>query len=241
VNCKGEHAAFDKSCPRWQIETAIMKAKTDGNISFQEARKIVEEKSALPTTGITYSAMASRSTKSISTQTEIVNCTCHCRVDIMHAQPGTVSASIQTDNVAPCLVADFAKVAASTISQASTTALNTKQRNNNQPSISNTSNINTSTQNTVNKAQVTPKGATSRIPTSGGNSQGEKKKGVRDSGGVAVSSCRDTCGGPDRVPKGSGDPIRLYNRYGSLDHMDTIDGAAISSTGRKGSVIKPEI
>src|SRR5207248_7769611 len=83
VNCKGEHAAFDKACPRWQIETAIMKAKTDGNISFQEARKIVEAKSTLPTPGITYAAMANRSTKSISTQTEIVNCTCHCRVDIM--------------------------------------------------------------------------------------------------------------------------------------------------------------
>src|SRR5207248_7536635 len=55
----------------------------------------------------------------------------------------------------------------------------------------NINSTNTSTQNTTNKSQVTPKGATSRIPTSGGNSQGEKKKGVRDSGGVAVSSCRD--------------------------------------------------
>src|SRR5207248_5264537 len=123
--------------------------------------------------------MANRSTKSISTQTEIVNCTCHCRVDIMQAQPGTVSASIQTDSVAPCLVADFAKVAVSTVSQASNAALNTKQRSNNQPTTSNTNinTTNTSTQNTTNKSQVTPKGATSRITTSGGNSQGEKKKG----------------------------------------------------------------
>ena len=63
INCKGNHAAYEKACPRWQNETAIVKEKTAKNVSFEEARKLVEARSA-PAPSITYSAVV-KSTKSI--------------------------------------------------------------------------------------------------------------------------------------------------------------------------------
>lgn len=116
ANCKGEHAAFDKTCPRWQLETAIVKARIDGNLSFPDAKKLVEARGVpVALAGKTYAAVA-RETKSISTQTDIVNCTCHCRAEIMPAQshlsqPGTSSASIQTEAVSVCADADSARAA----------------------------------------------------------------------------------------------------------------------------------
>ena len=95
-----------KAC--WQNETAIVKEKTDNGISFPEARRLVEARSA-STPSVTYPAMV-KSTKSISTQTDIVNCTCHCTIDVIQAQPGTSSTSFQTYAIAPCVIADFANI-----------------------------------------------------------------------------------------------------------------------------------
>ena len=42
-NCKGDHKSFDKRCSVYEKETEICTFKTLQNISFPEARKIVEE------------------------------------------------------------------------------------------------------------------------------------------------------------------------------------------------------
>ena len=85
VNCKGNHAAYDKACPRWKNEVEIVKVKTTTNVSFPEARKIVEARiaSSQPITGISFSAMARPAAKrSISTQTDIVRCTCRGSAEV---------------------------------------------------------------------------------------------------------------------------------------------------------------
>ena len=107
VNCKGNHAAYDKACPRWKNEVEIVKVKTTTNVSFPEARKIVEARtvSSQPITGISFSAMARPAAKrSISTQTDIVRCTCQGSADVedlIEVDPAEVTVSnmeVQTES-----------------------------------------------------------------------------------------------------------------------------------------------
>jgi hypothetical protein len=225
ANCKGEHAAFDKACPRWQSETKIMKAKMDNNISFPEARKLVEAQ-AVSTPSISYSAIV-KSTRSVSTQTD-VSCNCHCNDDVVlvQVQPGTSSASIQTESVAPCVIEDFVKVAQSTVHQAAKIVTKTATNSNKQQPMPIVKNLNKSPNNQA---------SSMKNASSVGSSPRSAVKGNRDSGGTAGRTVP-----LDRVPKGSSDPIRLYNRYGSLDHMDTIDDTVLPSNGRSSVSSSPK-
>ncbi|GBL92310.1 hypothetical protein AVEN_54316-1, partial [Araneus ventricosus] len=53
-NCTGEHPAYFKSCPRYKHEKEIQTVKITKNISFPEARKIVNDRNPQP--GLSYSA-----------------------------------------------------------------------------------------------------------------------------------------------------------------------------------------
>ncbi|GBM37200.1 hypothetical protein AVEN_14970-1 [Araneus ventricosus] len=53
-NCTGEHPADFKSCPRYKLEKEIQTVKITKNISFPEARKIVNDRNPQP--GLSYSA-----------------------------------------------------------------------------------------------------------------------------------------------------------------------------------------
>ncbi|GBO25836.1 hypothetical protein AVEN_65614-1 [Araneus ventricosus] len=53
-NCTGEHPAYFKSCPRYKHEKEIQTVKITKNISFPEARKIVNDRN--PQLGLSYSA-----------------------------------------------------------------------------------------------------------------------------------------------------------------------------------------
>ncbi|GBN60462.1 hypothetical protein AVEN_176756-1 [Araneus ventricosus] len=53
-NCNGEHPAFSRSCPRYKLEKEIQTVKITKNISFQEARKIVTDRTPKP--GLLYSS-----------------------------------------------------------------------------------------------------------------------------------------------------------------------------------------
>ena len=44
VNCSGPHPANSKDCPRWKLEAEIQKVRTEQNISWPEARKVVTSK-----------------------------------------------------------------------------------------------------------------------------------------------------------------------------------------------------
>ena len=45
TNCKGQHSASSRACPRWIQESAIQKVRAEKNISFVEAKKLVLESS----------------------------------------------------------------------------------------------------------------------------------------------------------------------------------------------------
>ena len=48
VNCKEDHLANSRQCQAWHTEKEILKVKYTRNISFPEARKIVETYTAAP-------------------------------------------------------------------------------------------------------------------------------------------------------------------------------------------------
>ena len=104
INCKGTHTAYDKSCPVWIKETEIGKVKINANVSFPEARKMVEARNVhVPLTlsfaNIVNCAQKAVSKRSVSTQTPIVQCKCQTEgtvldedevdVDAEHAQAAT--------------------------------------------------------------------------------------------------------------------------------------------------------
>ncbi|GBN24737.1 putative RNA-directed DNA polymerase from transposon X-element, partial [Araneus ventricosus] len=47
-NCKGNHASYSKTCPKWKLEKEIQSVKVTRNISIQEARKIVHDRTPKP-------------------------------------------------------------------------------------------------------------------------------------------------------------------------------------------------
>ncbi|GFX85031.1 RNA-directed DNA polymerase from mobile element jockey [Trichonephila clavipes] len=73
ANCKGEHAAYSKTCPKWQQEKEIQRIKVLENILYSEAKKRVVN--ILPPRASTSYANAvmtnTKSKKGNSTQTDI--------------------------------------------------------------------------------------------------------------------------------------------------------------------------
>jgi len=39
INCKGEHAASLRECPKWKLEKMVQQLKVERGISFSDARK----------------------------------------------------------------------------------------------------------------------------------------------------------------------------------------------------------
>ncbi|XP_042910733.1 uncharacterized protein [Parasteatoda tepidariorum] len=68
VNCKGDHAAYARSCPKWSQEKEIQSIKVLQNLTFNEARRIVTARTPRP--GVSYSAAAKTSYRTVSTQTD---------------------------------------------------------------------------------------------------------------------------------------------------------------------------
>jgi len=90
VNCNGDHPAYATSCPKWGKEKEICKIKVLQNVTFPEARRMVNPVETESNNQILYSAMAHPSvamahpaitkvaitTVSTGTQTDIINCKC---------------------------------------------------------------------------------------------------------------------------------------------------------------------
>ncbi|GBO22526.1 hypothetical protein AVEN_231462-1 [Araneus ventricosus] len=66
VNCKGEHTSFSRNCFAWKQEKEIISTKIKKQISFQEARKLVQSQTPKP--GNSYVSAVKKSTAP-STQT----------------------------------------------------------------------------------------------------------------------------------------------------------------------------
>ncbi|XP_071114711.1 uncharacterized protein [Haliotis cracherodii] len=59
ANCKGTHLASSKLCPEWLKQSKILKLKHENNISFYEAKKLIENQSPQTPVTRTYSAAVS--------------------------------------------------------------------------------------------------------------------------------------------------------------------------------------
>ncbi|GBM83115.1 hypothetical protein AVEN_73111-1 [Araneus ventricosus] len=66
INCKGNHPAYFKTCPRWKEEREIQILKVKQNLSFAEARKIVMDRT--PKVGVSYAVAIKKIMVSTSTQ-----------------------------------------------------------------------------------------------------------------------------------------------------------------------------
>jgi len=75
VNCSGDHTAFSKSCPKWQEEKEVQKLKCTLDLTFPEARKLIESRRSPDTQKTTYAGAVSKETQkkttSVSVQTEL--------------------------------------------------------------------------------------------------------------------------------------------------------------------------
>ena len=72
VNCEGQHMSFSKVCPKWLEEKEIQKIKVQRQITYQEARKVMQTQKSL-TTEKNYAGAAKsgiiKTLKNIETQT----------------------------------------------------------------------------------------------------------------------------------------------------------------------------
>jgi hypothetical protein len=73
VNCSGDNPSYSRQCPEWNKQQAIVRIKTERNVSYSEAKHIYSQQSSSVSTGqpgVTYAAVV-KSTKSMSTQTDL--------------------------------------------------------------------------------------------------------------------------------------------------------------------------
>ena len=99
-NCKEDHAANWKQCQTWHTEKEILKVKYTRNISFPEARKIVESYTAAPGKcygSITKTAGVTVSCVDAATQTDPVLITAAPQSLSYNAASTKASASSQRD------------------------------------------------------------------------------------------------------------------------------------------------
>ncbi|XP_041374774.1 uncharacterized protein LOC121387651 [Gigantopelta aegis] len=76
LNCKGNHCAYSRECPWWQLEKQVQQVKVQKKLSFIDARRLVE--TATPTVAdksYTAAASAKVATKSVAVNTDL---TWHC-------------------------------------------------------------------------------------------------------------------------------------------------------------------
>ena len=103
-NYKEDHPANSKQCQAWHTEKEILKVKYTRNISFPEARKIVESYTAAPGksyASITKTAGVTVSCVDAATQTDPVLITAAPQSSSYNAAPTEASASTQKDMSEP--------------------------------------------------------------------------------------------------------------------------------------------
>ncbi|GFX58254.1 uncharacterized protein TNCV_4050121 [Trichonephila clavipes] len=104
INCLQSHASDSKLCPKWMLEKQIQKIKTNKNISYSEARKLM-----VPQPSQTYAQITKPtaiSTQTTQTDPNITNIVCpplHCLrpVSSENPMPGT-SSSVSTVSTSSC-------------------------------------------------------------------------------------------------------------------------------------------
>ncbi|GBN38817.1 hypothetical protein AVEN_173375-1, partial [Araneus ventricosus] len=82
VNCDGKHTSFSRSCPKWKVEKEVVATKFKNNISFPEARRLVQAQT--PPDGQSYASVVDKSHPIYQT----TNCP-HCNHLVTMSNPVT--------------------------------------------------------------------------------------------------------------------------------------------------------
>ena len=62
INCRGDHPAYSRVCPKWIFEKEIQAVKLTNNITYPEARKLIE--SRFPSPGLSFTNIVKSNKKS---------------------------------------------------------------------------------------------------------------------------------------------------------------------------------
>ena len=235
VNCQGDHAVFDKACPKFLSEREVAKVRAMQGVSFPEARKIVENRCPQPIRGFSFAMAAKTSKQSVGTQTDIVHCQCHTTsTSTSTDQASSVavqSAQMQTDLTKDSLhdvntvvhgpdssagkLAGLDGSAGAAISQS---AARTAEGRAAAPTAA-----------TEKPASQGPKSSGVRAGSKTGQTAqtpGSVKPGVPSTGVNKLNKTwKDTGSDPERPRKGSRDPIASFNKFETLSQhsMDNLD------------------
>lgn len=71
VNCKGEHAAYSRLCPKWLLKKEIKSFKTHQNLTYAEGSRFVDSHN--PKVGVSYGTTLSKKLALIGTQIDNVH------------------------------------------------------------------------------------------------------------------------------------------------------------------------
>ncbi|MCU7858551.1 MAG: hypothetical protein KZQ86_01700 [Candidatus Thiodiazotropha sp. (ex Lucinoma kastoroae)] len=188
VNCSGNHPSNARECQAWNKEKEILKIKYTRNISFPEARKIIEAQTPIP--GRSYASI----TKTAGVTVSCVDAQTQTDPVFMVDPPKTSSYNVTSTDTSSEPVSMIGKIKADILAENKA-----KNKSPNAPGPKPTAKEILS-----NKAKNKSSNAPGPKPTA-------KEKKKLDSG---------------RQPKGSQDPIKLHNKYDSLeDDMDAEESA----------------
>ena len=71
ANCKGSHFAYSRECPKWKQEKQVQQVRVEKQVSFPEARRLVETRSGA-VAGKSYATAVKVSTTTASVQTGLM-------------------------------------------------------------------------------------------------------------------------------------------------------------------------
>ena len=201
ANCAGDHPVYSRDCPEWLKQKDITTVKFQQGISFREARQVVEQRTA--------------------------NVNGYCattggrRAGTTYAQAARTQRAVSTqtdltwpfDAKSPTWVPIDASVPMTTVSETQT------------DTHADVSSGAIPKKPPIPRKPSDPK----RSPTPTNNTTGSKQPGIRHDNKKTVQS--DPSPGPscsknkpsNRESKGSLDPLRSYNKYGTLDDCDDGD------------------
>jgi hypothetical protein len=194
VNCSGAHASYSRDCPTWTKQRAITTIKFEKNISFYEAKQIVDkqENAGAKRPGVSYAKALSTQTCSAATQTDL---------------------TWPLDSKMPVLVADVATKKGPSSCYAQTEP---------DDSISGAvGGLPAASSSTTNKS-IPIKPNTTSLKT---GIVGQKPGPSSSKKTTPVSPSKLT----NRPAKGTGDIVKLANKYSSLNEM-AMDLGGISNT-----------
>ena len=230
TNCGGSHTSHSKDCPEWSKQKAITQVKFERNIPFGEAKEIVQKQYASGHATLSGDSMsyAKATTSSLKIHPKVHTQTVDIQTDLTWPTNSDMpillytTIDVQTDtSITSGLGPASGGLPAPTKAASATAAAQTKAPGD-------------SAQAASGGRPQPPQGpkTTSTAPTNGANAKP----------GPASSKAHPTTAAPkpppklnnsSRPPKGTGDPLKLYNKYNSLDDMAMDFGGASNPPKKK--------